>query len=139
MLERLRRWWRGRPVATSVGFTDHAVDRLLERAAVRGGRPAGRRELQRLHTLEGQVRRRPPAWARLKPAPAYLVIGDWLCLPVRPGRGRATWDATTLVCRQDATWATALARGWIHAAPANVRPAPRPAPRRGLLARLRGG
>jgi hypothetical protein len=139
VLTRFRAWLRGRPADTSVGFTDHAADRLLERAAVRGDRPAARRELIRLHALEGEVRRRPPKWARLKPAPAYIVIGDWLCLPARPGRGRATWDATTLVCRQDATWETALTRGWITARPVNLRPARRTAAaRRGFWGRLRG-
>lgn len=135
----LARWFGGgAPAGVSVGFTNHAADRLLERAAVRGARPAARRELQRLYALEGRVSRRPPKWARLKPAPAYVIVGEWLCLPAHPGRGRARWDATTLVCRQDATWETALARGWIQVRPANVRLVASQR-RPGLIARLRGG
>lgn len=121
MLRFLLRALTRRPTG-DVGFTDHAVQRMCLRTGVTGRPDQVRRELARLAASEGRLERNAPRWARLRDAPAYLIIGDWLCLPVHPSRGHgSTWDATTVVCRQDACWEDAIAHGWVRSAPRGVR------------------
>lgn len=104
-----------------VGYTEHAVERFLERAVVQGTHAHARDELRDLARAHGQIVRHAPTWAQLKPAPCFLVVGDWLCLPLRPSRRTCGWDATTLVCREGSTWTEARRRGWIAATPTHVR------------------
>jgi len=110
-----------------VGFTDHAIDRFVERAGVAGPQAVCRQELSTLCASAGVVQQQRPEWSGLlDDAPAYLVVLDWLCCPLRPGLHGATWDATTLVCRSDATWWEAYRAGWIPALPNGLQLWPEP-------------
>jgi hypothetical protein len=77
-------------------------------------------ELERL-ALSGNVVSEQPGWVRLQPSPAYFVLGDWLCMPLRAGEKDRIWDATTAVTRDDMSWWDAFQAGLVPDLPRWVR------------------
>ena len=97
-----------------IWFTSHAVQRAAQRLDVDGTPASVRTALGGLtRTVPCRLASKPPSWARLKnDRPRYLVIGDWLCCPVVPGRNHR-WDATTVIARDGMTWRQAHEKGLV--------------------------
>lgn len=107
-----------------VWFTAHAVQRAAQRLDVDGTPSSVRTALGGLmRTVPTRLVSKPPKWARLaSDRPRYLVVANWLCFPVVPGRNHR-WDATTVVARDDLTWRQAHEKGIVPlpTGPARVR------------------
>jgi hypothetical protein len=89
------------PGHDQIDLTEHAVEQYRER--VRPGLDVAdaRVELARL-VPSGEIRARPPDWARSAGAkPYYLLIGDAVALPLAPQQGR--WVTTTCLVQSTLT------------------------------------
>jgi hypothetical protein len=97
-----------------IWFTSHAVQRAAQRLDIDGTPASVRVALGGLaRTAPSRLVSKPPAWSRLKhDRPRYLVIADWVCCPVVPGR-KHRWDATTVVTRNGMTWRQAHEKGLV--------------------------
>jgi hypothetical protein len=102
-----------------VRFTRHALERFAERAGVAGSLDELRAELEQL-AWHGSVVSQQPPWSHLEPAPAFLVVAQWLCTPLRPGERDRVWDATTVITRNDMSWWDAVRAGWLTGPPSCV-------------------
>ncbi len=102
--------------AADVRFTRHALERFAERAGVAGSLDDLRAELEAL-AWNGSVVSQQPPWSHLEPAPAFLVIAHWLCMPLRPGERGRVWDATTVITHNDMNWWDAVQAGWLKRPP----------------------
>ncbi len=102
--------------ASDVRFTRHALERFAERAGLAGSLDDLRAELEAL-AWNGSVVSEQPPWSHLEPAPAYLVIAHWLCMPLRPGERGRVWDATTVITHDDTSWWDAVRAGWLKSPP----------------------
>jgi hypothetical protein len=104
---------------SSIGITDHAVERFVERAQPGRG-AAGREEeiLRMCMRREGRVTHTRPKWSPSNRSPEpeewYLQIGEFLlCVMARDDMHDNRWTAVTVVNgARSKTWSKALERGW---------------------------
>lgn len=140
-------------MSETIRFTQHACDQMAIRAQVNGSYEDVRHELVSLMAGAGRTTDRPPRWLNLNDTQdRYLVIGEWLVLPLALDvRGeRREWHATTVVTRSrlsdpsqrgsetPMSWEEALAGGWIKTVPRYTAYGA-PQPRRSWFSRLFDG
>lgn len=110
----------------SIRPTRHALERFAERAAPPATDDSYLRwALRDLAIAEGRISDAPPAWSRLAhSARLYLVIGRFLCLPLKPHRWQAgAFEPTTAVIEYtDVGWKEALELGCVRLPPPPPRP-----------------
>jgi hypothetical protein len=110
----------GEDLLATVHFSNHVLVRFAQRTGLSlAGRAALEPIVKDLLLQEGLRVPYQPGWARVRSAPFYLQAGSWLLFTGRPnpraGAGHLT--LTTVVAREDRTWAAALERDEIATPP----------------------